>query len=104
MAYEARYVFRPNPGADLEAVMNAMKKGAHLWQKHGAPKPRLWIVAAGELGNYVLTVEFPNAAEYAKVADPLSGDTEFRRWQADNVQAGAFSWVRSNLMREIDLA
>ena len=104
MAYEARYVFRPNPGADLEAVMEAMKQGARLWQKHGAPKPRLWIVAAGELGNYVLTVEFQNAAEYAKVADPLSADKEFRSWQAGNVQAGAFSWVRSNLMREIDLA
>ena len=104
MAYEARYVFRPNPGADLGAVMDAMKQGAMLWQKHGAPKPRLWIVAAGELGNYVLTVEFQNAAEYAKVADPLSADPEFRRWQASNVHAGAINWVRSNLMRELDLA
>ena len=84
--------------------MNAMKEGAKLWQKHGAPKPRLWVVAAGGLGNYVLTVEFQNAAEYAKVADPLSADPDFRRWQAGNVQAGALSWVRSNLMREIDLA
>ena len=104
MAYEARYVFRPTPGADLEVVMDAMKQGAMLWQKHGAPTPRLWIVAAGELGNYALTVEFQNAAEYAKVADPLSGDPEFRRWQAGNLKVGAFSWVRSNLMREVDLA
>jgi hypothetical protein len=104
MGYEARYVFRPNPGADLGAVMGAMKEGARLWQKHGAPKPRLWAVAAGELGNYVLTVEFQNAAEYAKVSDPLSADPEFRQWQAGNVQAGALTWVRSNLMREVDLA
>jgi hypothetical protein len=104
MAYEARYVLRPTPGADLGAIMNALKQCAALWQKHGAPKPRLWTVASGELGNYALTIEFKNAAEYAKAADPLSADPEFRRWQADNVQAGAINWVRSNLMREVDLA
>ena len=103
MAYEARYVFRPNSGADLGTVLEAMKQGALLWQKHGAPKPRLWAVTAGELGNYVLTVEFENAAEYAKVVDPLSADPEFRRWQANNVKSGAITWVRSNLMRELDL-
>jgi hypothetical protein len=104
MAYEARYVFRPNAGADLGVVMSAMKQCITLWQKHGAPKPRLWGVGAGELGNYVLSVEFANATEYAKVVDPLSADPEFRRWQAQNVQAGALSWVRSNLLREIDLS
>jgi hypothetical protein len=103
MAYEARYVFRPNAGADLGTVLEAMKQVASLWQKHGAPKPRLWTVTSGELGNYVLTVEFKNAAEYAKVVDPLSADPDFRRWQADNVKAGALSWVRSNLMRQVDL-
>lgn len=104
MAYEARYVLRPNAGADLDAVLGAMKAGAALWKKHGAPSPRLWTVAAGELGNYVLTVEFGNAAEYAKVTDPLSADPEFRRWQAENARLGAFTWVRSNLMRELPLA
>jgi hypothetical protein len=64
----------------------------------------LWSVTSGELGNYVLVVQFENAAEYAKVVDPLSADPEFRRWQAGNVQSGAFTWVRSNLAREVDLA
>jgi hypothetical protein len=104
MAYEARYVLRPNPGADLAVVVDAMKVGAALWKKHGAPQPRLWTVAAGELGNYVLTVEFDDAAAYAKVTDPLSADPEFRQWQAGNLRAGAFTWVRSNLMRELPLA
>jgi hypothetical protein len=104
MAYEARYVFRPTAGADFGAVMNAMKQCAALWRKHGAARPRLWSVAAGELGNYVLTLEFENAADYARAADPLSADPDFRRWQADNVRAGAIDWVRSNLMREMDLA
>jgi len=104
MAYEARYVLRPNPGADLGAVLEAVKVGAALWKKHGAPEPRLWTVAAGELGNMVMTVEFESAAEYAKVTDPLSADPEFRRWQASNVQSGGFTWVRSNLMRELSLS
>lgn len=103
MAYEARYVFRPNPGADMAVVMSEMKQCAALWKRHGAPNPRLWNVAAGELGNYVLVVQFENATEYAKVTDPLSADPEFRRWQADNVKAGAFTWVRSNLLRELPL-
>jgi len=47
MAYEARYVFRPNSGADLGTALEAMKQGATLWQRHGAPKPRLWAVTAG---------------------------------------------------------
>lgn len=104
MAYEARYVLRPNPGADLGAVIDALKAGAALWKKHGAADARLWTVAAGELGNYVLTLQFENATEYAKVTDPLSDDPEFRRWQASNIQSGAFTWVRSNLMRELLLS
>ncbi|MBO9646960.1 MAG: hypothetical protein J7605_00500 [Variovorax sp.] len=104
MAYEARYVFRPNPGADLGAVMEAIQHGAALWKRHGATNARLWVVAAGEMGNYILELRFDNATEYAKVTDPLSADPDFRKWQASNVQAGAFTWVRSNLLRELPLA
>ena len=103
MAYEARYVLRPNPGADLGAVLEAMKVGAALWKKHGASDPQLWAVASGELGSYVLSVQFENATEYAKVTDPLSGDPDFRRWQANNVQSGALTWVRSDLLRELPI-
>jgi hypothetical protein len=103
MAYEARYVFRPNPGADMAAVMEAMQQGTALWRKHGAASPRLWSITSGELGNYVLSVQFENAAEYAKVVDPLSADPEFRSWQARNVKAGHITWVRSNLARELAL-
>jgi hypothetical protein len=103
MAYEARYVFRPNPGADLAAIMKAMEQGAALWRKHGAPSPRLWTITAGELGNYVLSVQFENAAAFAKVVDPLSADPEFRAWQARNAEAGQITWVRSNHARELAL-
>lgn len=103
MAYEARYVFKPNPGSDLAAVMKAMEQGAALWRKHGAASPRLWAITAGELGNYVLAVQFENAAEFAKVVDPLSADPAFRAWQAGNVQGGQITWVRSNHARELAL-
>jgi hypothetical protein len=103
MAYEARYVFKPNPGADLAAVIEAMEQGAALWRKHGAPSPRLWAITAGELGNYVLSVQFENAVAFAQVVDPLSADPEFRAWQARNAQAGDIAWVRSNHARELDL-
>jgi len=94
MAYEARYVLRPNPGAAWGP--SSMRWGrARLWKKHGAPDPQLWSVAAGELGNYVLTVQFENAVAYAKGTDPLAADPEFCRWQADNVQSGSFTWVRA---------
>lgn len=103
MAYEARYVFRPNPGADLKAVMSAMQQGAALWRKHGAPGPRLWAITAGEQGNYVLSVQFDNAAAFAKVVDTLSADPEFQGWQAQNAKDGHISWVRSNHARELAL-
>ena len=103
MAYEARYILRPHPGANLDAVIESMKAGARLWKKHGASNVQLWTVASGELGNLALTIQFDNAVDYAKVTDPLSADPEFRSWQASNLKTGAFSWVRSNLLRELPL-
>ncbi len=104
MAYEARYVFRLNPGADVAAVLKAMQQGAALWRKHGAQGPRLWAITAGELGNYVLSVQFDNAGSFAKVVDTLSADPDFLAWQAGNAKAGQITWVRSNHARELDLA
>ena len=101
MAYEARYVFKLNPGADLAAVMTAMQQGAALWRKHGAKNPQLWAITAGELGNYVPSVQFDNASAFAKVADALSADSEFRAWQGQNAQGGQITWVRSNHAREL---
>ena len=103
MAYEARYVFKLNPGANIDAVMNAMQQGASLWRKHGASAPRLWAITAGELGNYVLAVQFDNAAAFSKVVDALSGDKEFQAWQARNAKDAHISWVRSNHARELTL-
>lgn len=103
MAYEARYVFKLNPGADLPAVIAAMQIGAALWRKHGAQDPRLWAITAGELGNYVLSVQFDNAAGFARVVDALSADPDFVDWQAGNAKGGRIQWVRSNHAREVGL-
>lgn len=103
MAYEARYVFKLNPGADLAAVTSAMQQGAALWKKHGAQAPRLWAITAGELGNYVLSLQFDNAAGFATVVDALSADADFKAWQANNAKAGQITWVRSNHARELTL-
>lgn len=100
MAYEARYVFKLSPGADMAQVKKAMEEGAALWRKHGAASPRLWAITAGELGNYVLVVQFENAAEFARVVDPLSADPAFQHWQAHNAAADQITWVRSNHARE----
>jgi hypothetical protein len=48
MADEARYVFRPNPGAGMGAAVWTMKLGAALWKKRGAANSRLWIVAKAD--------------------------------------------------------
>jgi hypothetical protein len=103
MAYEARYVFKLNPGADVAAVVKTMSQGAALWRKHGAKEPRLWAITAGELGNYVLSVQFDDAAAFAKVVDPLSADPDFLAWQAGNAKTGHIAWVRSNHAREVAL-
>jgi hypothetical protein len=103
MAYEARYVFRTNPGADLDEVMKSMQQCAALWRKHGASEPRLWSIVAGELGNYVLSVQFDSASAFAKSADPLSQDPEYHAWQARNAETGEIDWVRSNHAREVPL-
>ena len=31
-----QYVFRPNPGCDLPALIELVKEAAVLWRKHGA--------------------------------------------------------------------
>ena len=103
MAYEARYVFKLHAGADLKAAVSAMQQGAALWRKHGAAAPRLWAITAGELGNYVLAVQFDDAAGFAKVVDSLSADADFQAWQARNAKDGHIAWVRSNHAREVTL-
>ncbi len=31
-----QYVFKPNPGTDLQTLLGLIKEAADLWKKHGA--------------------------------------------------------------------
>ena len=102
MAVVAQYVFRPNPGADLNAVMERAKEAATLWRKYGA-EVHLWAVSMGEIGNMAFSVHFDSFSAYAKCYDKLLADPKFATWQQKNLASGLSNWVRSNLAREIPI-
>jgi hypothetical protein len=56
-----QYVFRPNPGADMPALMELIKEGATLWKKHGADVS-LWATQVGEIGNLRFVARFESSA------------------------------------------
>jgi hypothetical protein len=102
MAVIAQYVFRPNPGSDLNAILANVKEAAALWRKYGA-EVRLWTVSMGEIGNMAVSVQFDSYEGYARCMDRLIADPAFMAWQQKNLASGLSSWVRSNLAREIPL-
>jgi hypothetical protein len=102
MAVVAQYVFRPNPGADLPAVIANVKEAAALWRKYGA-EVHLWTVSMGEIGNMAFSAHFDSYESYARCMDRLITDGAFLAWQQKNLAIGLASWVRSNLAREIPI-
>ena len=69
-----QYVFRPNPGCDLPALIELVKEAAVLWRKHGADVS-LWSVQVGEVGNMSLAARFESSA---KLALPLKNGLHSR--------------------------
>lgn len=102
MAVVAQYVFRPNPGAELNAIMERVKEAAALWRKYGA-EAHLWTVTMGEIGNLAFSVHFDSFSAYAKCYDKLIADPKFAAWQQKNLASGDANWVRSNLARELPI-
>jgi hypothetical protein len=102
MAIEVRYVFRPLPGAALADVMESSKSAAELWKKHKGDVS-LWIVGAGEQGNWVFSVKFPDYEAYGKCLTGLTQEPAFTEWQDRVMKAGKVEWVRSSLFRQIPL-
>jgi hypothetical protein len=49
---------RPNPGSDLKTILEMIHESA---AKHGG-KVRMWAVAAGEVGDFILSISFENFA------------------------------------------
>ncbi len=102
MAVIAQYVFRPNPGSDLNAITANVKEAAALWRKYGG-EVHLWTVSMGEIGNMAVSVHFDSYEGYARCFDKLIADPAFMAWQQKNLASGLSSWVRSNLAREIPI-
>ena len=102
MAIVAHYVFKPNPGADLNAVIALVKEGAALWRKYGA-EVSLWTVSVGEAGNMVFAARFDSYGGYANCLDRMTADPAFHGFLQKNTASGLSTWVRSNLAREIPL-
>lgn len=98
-----QFVFRPNPGADLGALLPLVKEVAGLWKEHGAQDVSLWGVQVGEAGNMALTLRFDSAARLGEVLEGMNSDQKFAAWRARTLKAGLHTWVRSNQLYEIPL-
>jgi len=63
-----QYVFKPNPGCDMLALLESAKESAAIWRKHGA-QVSLWSVQVGEIGNMAFTVRFDSTAKLGAALD-----------------------------------
>ncbi len=97
-----QYVFKPNPGTDLQALLGLIKEAADLWKKHGADVS-LWNVQVGEIGNMTFVARFESASKLGATLDAINGDAAFVAWRAKSLKAGMVSWVRSNQAYEIQI-
>jgi hypothetical protein len=97
-----QFVFKPNPGCDMTALMGSVKESAGMWKKQGADVS-LWGVQVGEIGNLTFVARFDSAAKLGAALEALNNDPAFAAWRAKSVQAGLASWVRSNQAYEIPI-
>jgi hypothetical protein len=98
----SQFVFKPNPGADMQQLLALVKESAELWRKHGA-EVSLWSVQVGEVGNLAFTVHCDSASKMGAVTDGINADPAFAAWRAKNVKAGLASWVRSNQAYQVEI-
>ena len=97
-----QYVFKPNPGIDLQALLGLVKEAADLWRKHGADVS-LWTVQVGEIGNMTFVARFESSAKLGATLDGINGDPTFAAWRVKNLKAGLSTWVRSNQAYEVPI-
>jgi len=97
-----QYVFKPNPGTDLQALMALIKEAADLWRKHGADVS-LWTVQVGEIGNMSFVVRFESSSKLGATLDAVNGDPAFVAWRGKSIKAGMTTWVRSNQAYEVPI-
>ncbi len=97
-----QYVFKPNPGINVQELIALIKEAADLWRKHGADVS-LWNVQVGEIGNMTFVARAESAAKMGATVDALNDDQTFVAWRAKNMKAGLATWVRSNQAYEIPI-
>ena len=98
----AQYVFKPNPGADLPALIAMIKEAAELWRKYGADVS-LWTGQLGEIGNMRFVARFESCTKLGAALDGINGDPAFAAWRVKNIKAGLSTWVRSNQAYEVPI-
>jgi hypothetical protein len=97
-----QYVFKPNPGADMLALLEMVKEGAGIWRKHGG-EVSLWGVQVGEIGNLAFTARFESTAKLGATLDALNNDPVMAAYRVKQVKANLATWVRSNQAYEIPI-
>ena len=97
-----QYVFKPNPGVNMQDLLGVVKEAAELWRKHGATVS-LWSVQVGEVGNLSFVVRSESNSQLGATLDALNADAAFAAWRMKNIQSGLASWVRSNQAYEIPI-
>ena len=97
-----QYVFKPNPGINVQELIALIKEAADLWRKHGADVS-LWNVQVGEIGNMTFVARAESSAKMGATVDALNEDQTFVAWRAKNMKAGLATWVRSNQAYEIPI-
>jgi hypothetical protein len=97
-----QYVFKPNPGINVQELIALIKEAADLWRKYGADVS-LWNVQVGEIGNMTFVARAESAAKMGATVDALNEDQNFVAWRARNMKAGLATWVRSNQAYEIPI-
>lgn len=97
-----QFVFKPNPGVDMQQLLALVKESAELWRKHGA-EVSLWSVQVGEVGNLAFTVHCDSASKMGAVTDGVNSDPAFAAWRVKHIKAGLASWVRSNQAYQIEI-
>ena len=102
LAAMVQYVFKPNPGCDMLALLEMVKESARLWKKHGA-EVSLWSVQVGEIGNFAFAARCESTAKLGATLEALNNDPAMATFRVKNMKANLATWVRSNQAYEVPI-
>ena len=98
--YVSNWTFRPVAGKHTEIIENC-KKGAEIWQRHGANECRLLTIQGGDVGCMSFIAMFDNAEAYGRASDSIVADSEYQALSAELLTSLTGEWVRHNLARSV---